>query len=102
MWKLIFLGIAIYIVYKLFANDFLKKKKENAKTEKEEMERQVACGEMVKDPECGTYVSVEDSISVRNGNKVYYFCGYECRDKFLERLGGNAHAKLSEKEDGKS
>lgn len=50
------------------------------------MERKVAAGEMVKDPECGTYVSVDGNISVRDGDKVYRFCSYDCRDKFLQRL----------------
>ena len=42
--------------------------------------------EMVKDPECGAYVAVDGSISVRDGEKVHRFCSYECRDKFLQRL----------------
>ena len=33
-----------------------------------------------------TYVSVDGNISVRDGDKVYRFCSYECRDKFLQRL----------------
>lgn len=86
MWKLILLLVAGYFLYKLFANDFHKKKKEEERQTKEEMKRQVECGEMVKDPECGTYVSVDDSISVRDGKHLYYFCSYECRDKFLKRL----------------
>ena len=80
MWKWLVLGLAVYVLYRLFANDFLKKKKENAEDQAAEVERKVAAGEMVKDPECGTY------ISVRDGDKVYRFCSYECRDKFLERL----------------
>ena len=79
MWKWLVLGLAVYVLYRLFANDFLKKKKENAEDQAAEVERKVAAGEMVKDPECGTYVSVD-------GDKVYRFCSYECRDKFLERL----------------
>ena len=86
MWKWLVLGLAVYVLYRLFANDFLKKKKENAEDQAAEVERKVAAGEMVKDPECGTYVSVDGNISVRDGDKVYRFCSYECRDKFLERL----------------
>ena len=86
MWKWLVLGLAVYVLYRLFANDFLKKKKENAEDQAAEVERKVAAGEMVKDPECGTYVSVDGNISVRDGDQVYRFCSYECRDKFLERL----------------
>lgn len=87
MWKLIFLCVALYVLYKLFAKDFLLKKRENEKVDKAETDRKIAAGEMVKDPECGTYVSVDDSISVTDDGVRYYFCSYECRDKFLKKLG---------------
>lgn len=86
MWKFIILLIAIYVVYKLFANDFIKKRQAAEKEEKEEQDRKISAGEMVKDPECGTWVSVDDSISVKDGDSSYYFCSYECRDKFLKEL----------------
>ncbi len=86
MWKFLFLAIALYIAWKLFANDFFKKKKSEEKAEKEETDRKIAAGDMVKDPECGAYVSVDDSISVKDGDKTWYFCSYECRDNFLRRL----------------
>ena len=86
MWKWLILILAVYALYRLFANDVLKKKKENKEDNAAEMERKIAAGEMVKDPECGTYVSVEGNISVRDGETVHRFCSYECRDKFLQRL----------------
>ncbi|MBO4301255.1 MAG: transcriptional regulator, partial [Desulfovibrio sp.] len=78
--------IAGYALYRLFANDFLKGKKERREEDSADLERRVAAGEMVKDPECGAYVDAEESISVRDGDRVYRFCSYECRDKFLQRL----------------
>lgn len=86
MLKLIIFLVAIYAIYRLFANDILKKRREEAKQAKEETDSKIEAGEMVQDPECGTYVAVDSSISVRNGDKVYYFCSYDCRDKFLKRL----------------
>lgn len=86
MLKLIIFAVGCYIVYKLFFKDFLKKKEVAEKEQKAEEDRKIAAGEMVKDPECGTYVSVDDSISVRDGDRSFYFCSYECRDKFLKRL----------------
>ena len=56
-------------MHRPFANDLNKKKKENKQESAAEMERKVAAGEMVKDPECGAYVAVEGSISVRDGEK---------------------------------
>ena len=86
MIKWLVLAVAIYLLYRMFANDLLKKKTQDKEDDAAEMERKVAAGEMVKDPECGAYVSVEDSIAVRDGDKVHRFCSYECRDKFLKRL----------------
>ena len=86
MWKWLILILAVYALYRLFANDVLKKKKENNEEHAAEMERKIAAGEMIKDPECGTYVSAEGNISVRDGEIVHHFCSYECRDKFLQRL----------------
>ncbi|WP_297217626.1 transcriptional regulator [uncultured Desulfovibrio sp.] len=86
MIKWLILAVAIYLLYRMFANDLLKKKKQDKEEDAAEMERKVAAGEMVKDPECGAYVSVDDSITVRDGEQVYRFCSYECRDKFLKRL----------------
>lgn len=86
MWKFIILALALYCLYKLISSDFLKKQKKSEAEDKEEMERKIKCGELVKDPECGAYVDVENSISVKDGDKINYFCSYECRDKFLKKL----------------
>lgn len=86
MIKFIVFAVACYIVYKLFFKDYRKKKEVEEKEQKAEEDRRIAAGEMVKDPECGTYVSVDDSISVRDGERSYYFCSYECRDRFLKKL----------------
>lgn len=86
MWKWVILIAAAYALYRLFANDLLKKKKAGEAEEAVNLERQMASGEMAKDPECGTYVAVDSAISVRDGDMVHYFCSYECRTKFLRRL----------------
>lgn len=96
MWKWLILILAIYVLYRLFANDILKKKRVDKEESAADLERKVAAGEMVKDPECGTYVSVDGNISVRDGDKIYRFCSYDCRDKFCsawKRAAGNcSHA----------
>lgn len=95
MLKLIILCVAIYIVYKLFANDFIKRRVKSDEVEKAENERRAAAGEMVKDPECGTYVAVDDSLSIRDGGQTWYFCSYECRDKFLHKLQASGRHPVS-------
>lgn len=82
MLKFIVIGVALFLIYKLFMGDKKKKEMENEKVIKD----RVAAGEMVKDPICGTYVEKDGSIRVREGEKVHIFCSYECRDKYLKQL----------------
>jgi YHS domain-containing protein len=85
MWKWIIFALAAYVLYRLFTNDWKKgrKSKEEEKTQNEQM---VAAGEMVKDPECGAYIAADSNISVRDGETVYRFCSYDCRDAFVRRI----------------
>jgi YHS domain-containing protein len=82
MLKFIVIGVALFLVFKLFSGDKKKKEMDN----KETIKRKVASGEMVKDPTCGTYVERDGDIRVREGDKVHIFCSYECRDKYLKQL----------------
>ncbi|WP_243546300.1 transcriptional regulator [Pseudodesulfovibrio tunisiensis] len=91
MLKFVIIGVALFIVYKLFMGDKKKREMNQAK----ETKRKVATGEMVKDPICGTYVKKDGDIRVREGDKVHVFCSYECRDKYLKQL----EAVTIEKED---
>ncbi len=45
-----------------------------------------ASEEMVFDQVCKRYIPVATSVSVSEGGRVYYFCGEECKKKFLESL----------------
>ncbi|MFW5931794.1 MAG: YHS domain-containing protein [Desulfohalobiaceae bacterium] len=80
MFKVIVFLVAGFLLYKLVMGD--QKKKMEAKGKK--TSKKVEAGEMVKDPVCGTYVSVDSDIRVKQGGQVYYFCSYECRDRFLQ------------------
>lgn len=82
MLKFIVIGVALFLIYKLFMGD--KKKKEMNKAK--ETKQKVAAGDMVKDPICGTYVEHDGHIRVREGENVHVFCSYECRDKFIKQL----------------
>lgn len=41
--------------------------------------------EMIRDPQCGTYVPRNDAVKTEIKGKSHYFCSPECRDKYLER-----------------
>jgi len=85
MLKLIIFIAAGFLLYKLIMGD-QKKKMDQKKHQTEEM---ADSGEMVKDPVCGTYVSSDSDIRVKQGDTVYRFCSYECRDAFLEKQEGS-------------
>jgi len=92
MLKFLVIGVALFLVYKLFMGDKRKKEMQNDKSFKQK----VASGEMVKDPSCGTYVDKDGGIRVREGEKVHVFCSYECRDKYLKRIGASVPPKDEE------
>lgn len=94
MWKFIILALAGFVLYKMFTNDTKRKKTES----KKETDRLKATGELIKDPICGTYVSVESDIRVREGETVHRFCSYECRDKYLKQIGAEPPKQSSEEE----
>lgn len=83
MSRFLFIAIAIGIIYILLKGD---KKKKSERRDKEE-DRLKASGDLVKDPICGSFVDKDGHIRVRDGEHVYQFCSYECRDKFLKQLG---------------
>ena len=97
IWKWLLVGVAIFILYKLFMGDRTRDEKKEAKIK----ERKIASGEMVKDPVCGTYVEVDSSIKVRDGQTVHHFCDYDCRKKFLDRLqeSGREISQFDKKDD---
>ena len=82
MGKLLFFAAAVFFLWKMFQGDANKRKQET----KMERETLIAKGEMVKDPVCGSFVSLEDSVRARDGEKTLHFCSYECRDKYLKQV----------------
>lgn len=82
MYRWLLVALAGYIIYRMFKND-IKAKVEERKADDAQSH---AAGEMARDPICGTFVDMTDAITVRNGDKRYYFCGYDCRDTFLKRM----------------
>lgn len=80
--KLLIFAVCGWALFKMFTNDSRKK----AVKKEKNLERKVATGDMVKDPVCGTYVSLDQEIRIRDGEEIHRFCSYECRDKYIARL----------------
>ncbi|MCT4534867.1 transcriptional regulator [Halodesulfovibrio sp.] len=96
MIKWVVLLVCGWLLFKLVTNDNKKK----ADKKQKDMEKKVATGDMVKDPVCGAFVSLDQDIRIRDGETIHRFCSYECRDKFLARLeeSGRAISKESKEE----
>ena len=88
MLKIIVFLAAGFLLYKLLLGD-KKKKMEKSRREQEE---QVEAGDMVKDPVCGTYVSADSRIRVKDGGTVHRFCSFECRDAYLKKKDSESGA----------
>lgn len=82
IFKVLIFAVVAYALYRLFMND---KRKKEEKIENEEAKK-VADGVLVRDPVCGVYVEKENSFSVRNGDKVEYFCSDDCRQQYIKQV----------------
>lgn len=82
MLKFVVIAVACFVLYKMVTND--KKKKVEVKQNKDEQLAKE--GVLVKDPVCGTYVSKDSDIRIKEGQQVRCFCSYECRDKYLKMI----------------
>lgn len=40
--------------------------------------------DLVKDPVCGVYLAVSDSVSIMNRGERVFFCSENCRKRFIE------------------
>ena len=83
MWKFVLFAVAAFILWKMFMGD----KKHRQEETKKEQETLIAKGEMVKDPVCGSYVALDNSVRLKTGQETMHFCSYECRDKYLKQIG---------------
>ena len=39
---------------------------------------------LVQDPVCKTYIAMRDSVHLRKGATLHYFCSEQCRDRYLQ------------------
>lgn len=46
--------------------------------------REITGEDLVKDPQCGTYVPKSSSIKATIGGEDHFFCSEDCRNKYRE------------------
>ena len=77
MRLLIFLGLFILLYY--LVKGLLSPSKSRPMDRSEDWEVE---SEMVKDPNCGTYIPRESAIRARIDGREYFFCSKECMREF--------------------
>ena len=73
---LVLLGFVVYSVGVMLVRQLIGRKPPLPKEKSSRGE------EMVKDPQCGTYLPRSDALSGQVKGKTWYFCSTECRDKY--------------------
>lgn len=83
MMKWILIAAAIAVIYWIIKSSRKKALDKGAKAKPEQAT--AATGVLVRDPVCGTYVSKDSDIRVKDNEAVHCFCSYACRDKYIEQ-----------------
>ncbi len=83
MQRLLLIIILSFLIYRLFKNLFSSR--EDRRKSIPEDRSQIGSKEMVKDPQCNTYIPKDEAISRRIRGQSYYFCSKECAQRFKER-----------------
>jgi YHS domain-containing protein len=81
------LGLFVIAVVRMIAGTLAKGvgelfKEETAANAKANTPPTTGGGVLKRDPVCGTYVGVDNSVRKSVNGEVLYFCSTECRDKY--------------------
>lgn len=80
MFRYLIIFAFVYFVYRIFRSVILgtPKKPDMARTQEGE--------DMVRDPNCNTYISLKSAIVGNIKGKSYYFCSKECEKEYRDKL----------------
>jgi uncharacterized protein len=85
IFRLIIACIIVYLLFYIGKAIFSPSGRENRKFPKRPTP--IAGEDLVKDPCCGTYVPVSDTIKANVDGETLYFCSRECLEKYkAERM----------------
>lgn len=86
MIRLLILALLFFLGYTL-VNAVLRSFSDRGRQVPREKTRQGE--EMVRDPQCGTYLPRGDALTAVVRGEKHYFCSPECRRKFKEKPPGS-------------
>jgi uncharacterized protein len=83
MLRIVAIAVLIFLGYRLVTR-WLRQLDNRPADHSMEWDQGHDVSEMVRDPVCGTYVPVNEAISVHTHGTVVHFCSEECRRRYLE------------------
>lgn len=81
MIRFLFIGLLLYIGYRIVLSLVATKKTSEKKTGKCDLGEDTH-----RDPVCGVYVSEKEAVIGRHEGQRHYFCSMNCLEKYREQL----------------
>lgn len=80
-------ALALLLLIRLIVNAFMGARRRTAAGAgpRPGVSRERALGELVRDPNCGTYVPKASAVVAGSGSNARYFCSVKCRDEHERR-----------------
>jgi hypothetical protein len=74
--------LAVLLLIRLVVNALMgARRRASAAPRPSRSPQERSLGELVRDPNCGTYVAKASAIVVGSGDHATYFCSVKCRDE---------------------
>jgi len=75
-------ALAVLLLIRLIVNALMgRRRRTPAAPGPSRSPQERSLGELVRDPNCGTYVAKASAIAVGSGDNARYFCSVKCRDE---------------------
>ena len=79
-------ALAVLLLIRLVVNALMgARRRTPAAPRQSRSPQERSLGELVRDPNCGTYVAKASAIAVGSGDHARYFCSMKCRDEHERR-----------------
>ena len=79
-------ALAVLLLIRLIVNALMGgRRRAPAAPRPSQAPQERSLGELVRDPNCGTYVAKASAIVVGSGDHARYFCSVKCRDEHERR-----------------
>ena len=81
LFKLVIVGIAVYLLYKLLRSG---SRPERGKAAYENYKKPSGGEDLVEDQVCHTYIPLSTALKMNLDGKTVYFCSQKCLDAYVQ------------------